>query len=1351
MDSNSAIHKFVARQRELLDLELQTESDEGISGTDSNDNEGRRSHILGRLEASDVSVGLYGRTVVRLTPWSSSLSSQEGTSGDFGKGAIMAYGNAKGDNPLSLLPAHRFTVGNEVEIKGGQGNKKNVICGVICAVSEQSISIAIEGDKLSASQPSKSSSKGGKVESKKNKFSKNDDGDDETSILDCAPLTLVPRSSVEVHKKLVAALDRLERHGENHPIAGSIIRSVFSSKDEATRPCETKKKSNPNACFNSNLDESQREAIDFALNPERPIALIHGPPGTGKTTTVAELIRQAVHYHGMRVLVTAPSNVAVDNILEKLTQPGDKTNKEKLPILRTVRLGHPARIKPSIAKHGLEALVKSSDGTEIVDDVRRELESHLRSLSRDNRKPIPNPNQTPRIKNYKQPKRQQGNQRKLDKRSVYKEIKLLRKEIRQREEKVVSELIRSAHVVCATNVGADNHVLNQITNPKDANLKQNSEKLGFDLVIIDEAAQALEASCWIPILRGRKVVLAGDHCQLPPTIKSNNPTVLEGLGVTLFERLMAPSNMNSGDKNKNRDVSRMLQIQYRMHHKIADWASQAMYQGKLCTHESVRDRTLGQLDEVQRQNQRDSNNSSPLSISTHSKGSYSSKETTDDSDLEHLSNSTLLLVDTAGCDLHEGETEAGSRYNEGEAMLVVEHVRKLLKLGLDQSQIAIITPYNGQVELLRNQLLPQYARLEIRSVDGFQGGEREAVVLSLVRSNYQHSRGNGAGIGFLRDDRRQNVAVTRAMRHLAVICDSDTVSKSPFIRDLLQWIEDNGEERSAVEYISEGVHSESQEQYEEDLKDADSELMKLFQDSASALTLSSNPSVTSKKSMNDSLGESELMKIFEESASALHLSSAPSANRGSKSMTEMELNQLFENSASALHLSSAPSANRGNKSMNNSIGEMELNQLFENSASALPLATSGKPSNSTSKTMNDSLGEYELTQLFQESASGLNLAGNKSSDADGKTMHDSRGEYELMQLFHESGSALSLAKKHRDGSRSRSMDDSIGETELTQLFEGSASALNLARSRSSSPNKFHTPPNDLIKETPGAQLNELEESKRKALMDKVATFLAKGAEGDEMVLSSDLSSYDRRLVHEFAEQSGLGHKSEGTEGIDRKTILWIKNDSSPSTLFRQEATLSSKKKEAFEVEEEEDGHNLGSKLVSNFSALALDNDDSDDSDSDATENDTNQESTPSKGTKSDSGGPTANELLKQLAKERAERQQHQRTSDKTSSKKKKSKPKGRKLGGAKKAVSPPDKDDTDDLDDMAFLDAQIEKSQNTHGRKVVGSGKNYRTVVNGILNAKPEPRSKPSNQRASAALKMKLSKAENSRKKKKKK
>ena len=131
MDSNSAIHKFVARQRELLDLELQTESDEGISGTDSNDNEGRRSHILGRLEASDVSVGLYGRTVVRLTPWSSSLSPQEGTVDDFGRGAVMAYGNARGDNPLSLLPAHRFTVGNEGEIKGGQGNKKNVICGVI--------------------------------------------------------------------------------------------------------------------------------------------------------------------------------------------------------------------------------------------------------------------------------------------------------------------------------------------------------------------------------------------------------------------------------------------------------------------------------------------------------------------------------------------------------------------------------------------------------------------------------------------------------------------------------------------------------------------------------------------------------------------------------------------------------------------------------------------------------------------------------------------------------------------------------------------------------------------------------------------------------------------------------------------------------------------------------------------------------------------------------------------------------------------------------------------------------------------------------------------------------------------
>ena len=196
-----------------------------------------------------------------------------------------------------------------------------------------------------------------------------------------------------------------------------------------------------------------------------------------------------------------------------------------------------------------------------------------------------------------------------------------------------------------------------------------------------------------------------------------------------------------GDDNKEDDrndkggvvpkgrVSRMLQVQYRMHHSISDWASQALYHGQLRPHESVAHRTLQQLVSQDKEN--------PPRVND------------DDGDdgLFH----PLLLIDTAGCGMHESVNAAGSRFNELEAELVGQHVRRLVSLGVAMEQIAVITPYNGQVEVLRSNLHAELPKLEIRSVDGFQGGEREAVVLSLVRSS---PRGGMDGIGFLRDDRR---------------------------------------------------------------------------------------------------------------------------------------------------------------------------------------------------------------------------------------------------------------------------------------------------------------------------------------------------------------------------------------------------------------------------------------------------------------------------------------------------------------------------------------------------------------------------------------------------------------------
>lgn len=210
-----------------------------------------------------------------------------------------------------------------------------------------------------------------------------------------------------------------------------------------------------------------------------------------------------------------------------------------------------------------------------------------------------------------------------------------------------------------------------------------------------------------------------------------------------------------------------------------------MYNGKLISHESVKNRKLCALPQVEEQ--------------------ISAKES---NEAEALQNVVLTLIDTAGCGFHEMTTDAGSRYNEGEADLVVQHVQSLLALGLHAEDIAVITPYNGQVELLRKRLLPEVPKLEIRSVDGFQGGEREAVILSLVRSS---ERGGKDGVGFLRDERRLNVAITRAKRHCAVICDCETVSQNKFIKGLVDWMEKNGDYRSAAELVSpnDSCHNQS--------------------------------------------------------------------------------------------------------------------------------------------------------------------------------------------------------------------------------------------------------------------------------------------------------------------------------------------------------------------------------------------------------------------------------------------------------------------------------------------------------------------------------------------------------------
>lgn len=438
------------------------------------------------------------------------------------------------------------------------------------------------------------------------------------------------------------------------------------------------------------LNDSQKDAIRFAL-AAKDIALIHGPPGTGKTHTLIELIMQMVQ-RKKRILVCGPSNVSVDNIVERLAP-------NKVPV---VRIGHPARLLPSVLEHSLEVLTQTSDAGGIVKDVRKEIDQKQASIR----------------------KTKTGRER----RAIYDDLKQLRKEFRERESKCVDNLVRESSVVLGTLHGAGGH---QLKNQK------------FDVVIIDEASQALEAQCWIPLLSADKVVLAGDHLQLPPTIKSANlkgnkdedgktsagdkkdetatKELLKGVSLerTLFDRLLALHGTG---------IKRMLTTQYRMHEKIMRFPSDELYESKLIAAESVKARLLADL---------------PYEV-----------EGTDDTQ------EPLVFWDTQGGDFPEkteddeiGKKEAllgESKSNEMEALVVAQHVDHLVDAGIKPEHIAVITPYNGQLAILSQMLREKYPGLELGSVDGFQGREKEAVVVSLVRSNAEHE------VGFLGEKRRLN-------------------------------------------------------------------------------------------------------------------------------------------------------------------------------------------------------------------------------------------------------------------------------------------------------------------------------------------------------------------------------------------------------------------------------------------------------------------------------------------------------------------------------------------------------------------------------------------------------------------
>jgi len=461
-----------------------------------------------------------------------------------------------------------------------------------------------------------------------------------------------------------------------------------------------------------NLNKSQNQAV-LTILAARDIAIIHGPPGTGKTTTLVQAIRQTL-FSEKQVLVCSSSNTAVDLLTEKLHREG----------ITVLRLGNPARISEEVLMNTLDAKVAAHESYKDLKSYRKTAEEYFRMAGK-----------------YK---RTFGKEEREQRQLFYQEARKILHDARVLEDYIISEQFDKAQVIACTPVVSSGRMMRD---------KQ------FSTVFIDEAAQALEPMCWIPISRSNRVVFAGDHFQLPPTVKSKAAEA-QGLKETLFERAM-----------KIQNVSVMLNTQYRMHEHIMNFSNKKFYEENLKADISVKETLL------------------------------------DTQDL--LLNTALDFIDTAGCGYTEIiNPESLSIANPEEAQLLIKHLKMVLAqiaLSKDAGKritIGIISPYKEQVQYLTNQinadeeLEPYKSKIAIKTVDGFQGQERDIIYISMVRSNDQRE------IGFLSDIRRMNVALTRAKKKLVVIGDSATIGNHSFYKDFLDYAESIGAYKSAWEFIS---------------------------------------------------------------------------------------------------------------------------------------------------------------------------------------------------------------------------------------------------------------------------------------------------------------------------------------------------------------------------------------------------------------------------------------------------------------------------------------------------------------------------------------------------------------------
>lgn len=484
---------------------------------------------------------------------------------------------------------------------------------------------------------------------------------------------------------------------------GRLIQILIGNKAPSFEPCHG---SEPWHGYKNTLNISQQAAVNKILGAN-DLAIVHGPPGTGKTTTLVQAIKAMIKRDNQQILVVAPSNTAVDLLSEKLSDEG----------LNVLRVGNPARVSERLFSLTLDYKMAEHSHTKETKRLRKQAAAYLDMAHK-----------------YK---RHFGKAERDQRKALFTEARNIMKEVDNSEQYIINDLVAKAQVITATLVGANHYTVR--------NLKYNT-------IVIDEAGQALEPACWIPILKAQKVILAGDHCQLPPTVKSAE-AAKNGLATTLLEKCV--------DLHPESVV--LLEEQYRMNEVIMGYSSSTFYEDRLKAHSSVATHVLF-------------NNDNPL-----------------------------MFVDTAGCGFDE-KTEQTSTYNPEEAAFLFRHLTQLVS-ALDSHykpdnfpSIAIISPYKQQIDTLKEQFQSSPAlqayehKIAINTIDSFQGQERDIVYISMTRSN-PDSR-----IGFLSDIRRMNVAMTRARKKLVIIGDSATLSQFDFYSNFITWAQDRNAYMSAWEF-----------------------------------------------------------------------------------------------------------------------------------------------------------------------------------------------------------------------------------------------------------------------------------------------------------------------------------------------------------------------------------------------------------------------------------------------------------------------------------------------------------------------------------------------------------------------